>query len=68
MQYVRSAAHRSGGGFQMGMSSADIDAIVAGRTVPSLFREMAANRGDAVAVRWRPDWRRSGCVPGSGSC
>ncbi|MCA1846856.1 MAG: AMP-binding protein, partial [Actinobacteria bacterium] len=38
----------------MGMSSADIDAIVAGRTVPSLFREMVANRGDAVALRWRP--------------
>jgi long-chain acyl-CoA synthetase len=38
----------------MGMSSADIDAIVAGRTVPSLFREMVANRSDAVALRWRP--------------
>jgi long-chain acyl-CoA synthetase len=38
----------------MGLSSQDIDAIVAGRTVPSLFRDMVARRPDAVAVRWRP--------------
>ncbi|HKY76549.1 MAG TPA: AMP-binding protein, partial [Acidimicrobiia bacterium] len=38
----------------MALSSQDIDAIVAGRTVPSLFRDTVAARPDAVAVRWRP--------------
>ena len=38
----------------MRLSSQDIDAIVAGRTVPSLFRDTVAARPDAVAVRWRP--------------
>jgi long-subunit acyl-CoA synthetase (AMP-forming) len=38
----------------MPLSSQDIDAIVAGKTVPSLFRDMVAGRPDAVAVRWRP--------------
>ena len=36
----------------MALSSQDIDAIVAGRTVQSLFRVMVARRPDAVAVRW----------------
>jgi long-chain acyl-CoA synthetase len=38
----------------MPLSSQDIDAIVAGRTIPSLFRETASGRADDVAVRWRP--------------
>jgi long-chain acyl-CoA synthetase len=38
----------------MALSSQDIDAIVAGRTVPTLFRDMVARRPDAVAVHWRP--------------
>ena len=38
----------------MPLSSQDIDAIVAGRTVPSLFRDTVASRPDSVAVRWRP--------------
>ena len=38
----------------MPLSSQDIDAIVAGRTVPSLFRDTVVSRSDAVAVRWRP--------------
>ena len=38
----------------MGLSSADIDAIVAGRTIPSLFLEQVTARPDAVALRWRP--------------
>ena len=38
----------------MTLSSADIDAIVAGRTVPSLFLQQVAARGDSVALRWRP--------------
>ena len=38
----------------MALSSQDIDAIVAGRTIPTLFRDTVAGRSDAVAVRWRP--------------
>ena len=38
----------------MGSSSSDIDAVVAGRTVPSLFIETVTARPDAVALRWRP--------------
>ncbi len=38
----------------MALSSQDIDAIVAGRTIPTLFRETVASRGNEVAVRWRP--------------
>ncbi|HEX6381509.1 MAG TPA: AMP-binding protein, partial [Acidimicrobiia bacterium] len=38
----------------MTLSSQDIDAIVAGRTMTSLFRDTVARRADAVAVRWRP--------------
>ena len=38
----------------MPLSSQDIDAIVAGRTIPSLFRDTVAGRPDAVALRWRP--------------
>ena len=38
----------------MGLSSHDIDAIIAGRTIPSLFVDQVTNRGDAVALRWRP--------------
>jgi long-chain acyl-CoA synthetase len=34
--------------------SADIDAIVAGRTVPALFLNTVTVRPDAVALRWRP--------------
>ena len=41
----------------MGLSSQDIDAIVAGRTIPSLFVDQVTSRGDAVAVRWRPPGR-----------
>ncbi|HVW35206.1 MAG TPA: AMP-dependent synthetase/ligase [Acidimicrobiia bacterium] len=36
------------------MTTHDIDAAVAGRTVPGLFAEMVRTRPDAVAVRWRP--------------
>jgi long-subunit acyl-CoA synthetase (AMP-forming) len=36
------------------MSSQDIDAIIAGRTIPSLYRDMVASRSGDVAVRWRP--------------
>jgi long-chain acyl-CoA synthetase len=36
------------------VSSADIDAIVAGRTIPSLFVNTVEARPDAVALRWRP--------------
>ncbi|MEW6473900.1 MAG: long-chain fatty acid--CoA ligase [Actinomycetota bacterium] len=32
----------------------DIDAVVAGRTVPSLFVDTVTARPDAVALRWRP--------------
>jgi long-chain acyl-CoA synthetase len=39
----------------MPLSSQDIDAIVAGRTIPSLFAETVSARPDAVAFRWRPD-------------
>jgi long-chain acyl-CoA synthetase len=38
----------------MSLSSQDLDAIVAGRTIPTLFRDTVASRSDAVAVRWRP--------------
>ena len=38
----------------MALSSQDIDAIVAGRTVPTLFRDTVASRANEVAVRWRP--------------
>jgi hypothetical protein len=38
----------------MGSVGADIDAVVAGRTVPSLFVDTVAARPDAVALRWRP--------------
>src|SRR5687768_4369216 len=38
----------------MALSSQDIDAIVAGRTIPTLFRDTVADRSEAVAVRWRP--------------
>ena len=38
----------------MGLSSADLDASVAGRTVASLFAAQVAARPDAVALRWRP--------------
>jgi len=38
----------------MSLSSQDLDAIVAGRTIPSLFRDTVAGRPDSVAVRWRP--------------
>jgi long-chain acyl-CoA synthetase len=55
MQYVRSspleAPNAEGDG--MPLSSQDIDAIVAGRTIPSLFVDQVTTRGDAVAVRWR---------------
>ncbi|HYH48321.1 MAG TPA: AMP-binding protein, partial [Acidimicrobiia bacterium] len=44
----------------MGLSSADIDAIVAGRTVPSLFLQQVTVRPDAVALRWRPSGRPGG--------
>jgi long-chain acyl-CoA synthetase len=56
VHYVRSspleAPIEEGDG--MTLSSQDIDAIVAGRTMTSLFRDMVARRADAVAVRWRP--------------
>jgi long-chain acyl-CoA synthetase len=38
----------------MGLSSADLDAVVAGKTVPSLFVDQVTARPDAVALRWRP--------------
>jgi long-chain acyl-CoA synthetase len=38
----------------MGSADSDIDAVVAGRTVPSLFIETVTSRPDAVALRWRP--------------
>src|SRR5687768_17169627 len=38
----------------MGLSPADIDAVIAGRTVPSLFVEQVSARPDAIALRWRP--------------
>jgi long-chain acyl-CoA synthetase len=38
----------------MGSVSADIDAVVAGQTVLSVFLETASARPDAVALRWRP--------------
>ena len=38
----------------MGPSSAEIDAAVAGQTVPSLLLQTVAARPDAVALRWRP--------------
>jgi long-chain acyl-CoA synthetase len=38
----------------VGTLAADLDAAVADRTVPSLFVERVAARGDAVALRWRP--------------
>src|SRR5581483_8648408 len=34
-------------------SSAELSALVAGRTVPRLFRERVAERPDAVALRWQ---------------
>ncbi len=34
-------------------TSADLDAIVEGQTVPSLFAETVARIGDRVALRWR---------------
>ena len=56
VHYVRSspleALTEEGDG--MTLSSQDIDAIVAGRTMTSLFRDTVARRADAVAVRWRP--------------
>jgi long-chain acyl-CoA synthetase len=39
----------------MGSSGSDIDAVVVGRTVPSLFIETVTARPDAVALRWRPE-------------
>ncbi|MDQ1507047.1 MAG: long-chain acyl-CoA synthetase [Actinomycetota bacterium] len=36
------------------MAIGDIDAAVAGRTVPGLFAATVGARPDAVAVRWRP--------------
>jgi long-chain acyl-CoA synthetase len=36
------------------LASADIDAIVAGQTVPALFLNTVTARPDAVALRWRP--------------
>jgi long-chain acyl-CoA synthetase len=38
----------------MGTTSQDLDAVIAGRTVPSLFVDQVIARPDAVAVRWRP--------------
>jgi long-chain acyl-CoA synthetase len=38
----------------MGSLGTDIDAVVAGRTVPSLFVDTVTARPDAVALRWRP--------------
>jgi len=38
----------------MGSSVSDIDAVVAGRTIPSLFIDTVTARPDAVALRWRP--------------
>jgi long-chain acyl-CoA synthetase len=50
----------------MPLSSQDIDAIVAGRTIPSLFRDTVSGRADHVAVRWRPPGSPggSGASPG----
>ena len=39
----------------MGPLATDLDAVIAGRTVPSVFLETVAARPDAVALRWRPD-------------
>ncbi|MDQ1518709.1 MAG: long-chain acyl-CoA synthetase [Actinomycetota bacterium] len=36
------------------MAAGEIDAVVAGRTVPGLFAATVRARPDAVAVRWRP--------------
>jgi long-chain acyl-CoA synthetase len=36
------------------VSTANVDAAVAGRTVPGLFAATVAARPDAVALRWRP--------------
>ncbi|HMC38206.1 MAG TPA: long-chain fatty acid--CoA ligase, partial [Acidimicrobiales bacterium] len=36
------------------MAAGEIDAAIAGRTVPGLFADMLGARPDAVAVRWRP--------------
>ena len=38
----------------MGLSSADLDAVVAGQTVASLFVDQVKGRSDSVALRWRP--------------
>src|SRR5437588_5700136 len=38
----------------MGPLATDIDAVIAGRTVPSMFAATVAARPDAVALRWRP--------------
>ena len=35
------------------MSSAELDAVVAGQTVPRLFAATVADRPDAVALRWK---------------
>ncbi|HEV7865686.1 MAG TPA: AMP-binding protein, partial [Acidimicrobiia bacterium] len=34
--------------------ASDVDAVIDGRTVPSLFLETVSARPDAVALRWRP--------------
>ncbi|HTC82372.1 MAG TPA: AMP-binding protein, partial [Acidimicrobiia bacterium] len=36
------------------MANGEIDAAVAGRTVPGLFAATVGARPDAVALRWRP--------------
>ncbi len=36
------------------MGSPELDAVIAGRTVPSLFVDQVASRADQVALRWRP--------------
>jgi long-chain acyl-CoA synthetase len=38
----------------MPLTSQDIDAVVAGRTVATLFRDTVTSRPDEIAVRWRP--------------
>ena len=38
----------------MGLSSSDLDAVVAGQTVASLFVDQVKARSDSVALRWRP--------------
>jgi long-chain acyl-CoA synthetase len=36
------------------VAGGEIDAAVAGRTIPGMFADMVGARPDAVAVRWRP--------------